>query len=101
MKHSIISVRPRGPDATYHSDQSLQEKGKPVATFAQDFMVPLQATLDTSWHLPAKKRVLSTMTVRLSLSDLHLQPSFGHVPMLQALMDQARVSSAKRTEVRL
>ena len=66
----------------------------------QDFMVPLQATLDTSWHMPAKKRTTSTMTVRLSLSDLHLQPSFGHVPMLQALLDQAKASAAKRNEVR-
>lgn len=69
--------------------------------FVQDFMVPLQATLDTSWHMPARKRTCSTMTVRLGLSDLHLQPSFGHVPMLQALMDQAKASSGRRTEVYL
>ncbi|KAK9852808.1 hypothetical protein WJX84_011225 [Apatococcus fuscideae] len=64
----------------------------------QDFLVPLQANIDTSWHQPARRRNPSTMTVRVSLSDLHLQPSFGHVPMLQALVDQGRMSAAKQIE---
>ena len=89
----------------YHSMTMPDQADMQGVLCLQDFLVPLQATIDTKWHQPAiidtSCPTPSTTSVRVTLSDLHLQPSFGHVPMLQALLDQGRMSAAKRTDVRL
>ena len=65
------------------------------AVLTQDLLVPMDATGDLHWRRPRAGASAASLAATLRASALHLQPSFGLVPlvhdMLAALREAAEV----------
>lgn len=48
----------------------------------QDWLVPLRAVMDSQWHTPKAPGSRSMQTLTLKLSDVQVQPAFGHIPLI-------------------
>ncbi len=57
----------------------------------QDLVAPLQGSVAIDWHLPRDGGRAST-AVTISLGDVVAQPSFLHVPALQAALHHLQAS---------
>ena len=61
-------------------------------TFAQDWLVPLRAVMDSQWHTPKTPGSRSMQTLSLKLSDVQVQPAFGHIPLIHTATQLIKAS---------
>lgn len=91
MCWSVIRFRGTGPAL------SATAKLRHIQVFAQDLLVPMDATAELHWRRPRATGSAASLTAALRASALHLQPSFGLVP----LVHDALAALREAVEVRL
>lgn len=64
------------------------------ASALQDWLVPIHAVVDSQWHTPKALGSRSTQTLNLKLSDVQLQPAFGHIPLIHTATQLIKASKA-------
>ena len=60
----------------------------------QDWLVPIHAVMDSQWHTPKAPGTRSTQTLSLKLSDVQVQPAFGHIPLIHTATQLIKASKA-------
>ena len=60
----------------------------------QDWLVPIHAVVDSQWHTPKALGSRSTQTLSLKMSDVQLQPAFGHIPLIHTATQLIKASRA-------
>ena len=63
----------------------------------QDWLVPLRAVVDSQWHTPKTPGSRSMHTLTLKLSDVQVQPAFGHIPLIHTATQLVKASKAPAT----
>ncbi|KAL3144165.1 hypothetical protein ABBQ32_003949 [Trebouxia sp. C0010 RCD-2024] len=64
----------------------------PEVVQSQDWMVPIHAVVDSQWHTPKALGSRSTQTLSLKMSDVQLQPAFGHIPLIHTATQLIKAS---------
>jgi hypothetical protein len=64
----------------------------PAQAALQDLAAPFRAAVDVRWHAPKDASAEAHTRVSVDVGDLRLQPSFLHVPGLQAAADHFAAS---------
>lgn len=57
-------------------------------------MVPIHAVVDSQWHTPQALGSRSTQTLSIKMSDVQLQPAFGHIPLIHTATQLIKASRA-------
>ena len=60
----------------------------------QDWLVPVRAVMDSQWHTPKTAGSRSMQTLSLKLSDVQVQPAFGHIPLIHTATQLIQASRA-------
>ena len=60
----------------------------------QDWLVPVRAVMDSQWHTPKTAGSRSMQTLSLKLSDVQVQPAFGHIPLIHTATQLVQASRA-------
>lgn len=56
--------------------------------------MPIHAVMDSQWHTPKAPGTRSTQTLSLKLSDVQVQPAFGHIPLIHTATQLIKASKA-------
>ena len=54
--------------------------------------MPIRAVVDSQWHTPKAQGVRSMHTLNLKLSDVQVQPAFGHIPLIHTATQLIKAS---------
>ena len=54
--------------------------------------MPIRAVMDSQWHTPKAPGTRSMQTLTLKLSDVQVQPAFGHIPLIHTATQLIRAS---------
>lgn len=60
----------------------------------QEWLVPIRAVVDNQWHTPKAPGSKTMQTLTLKLSDVQVQPAFGHVPLIHTATQMVKDSRA-------
>ncbi len=54
--------------------------------------MPIRAVMDSQWHTPKAPGSRSMQTLSLKLSDVQVQPAFGHIPLIHTATQLVKAS---------